>query len=310
MRAIGRRPRSRARASDITSSAAAPSLMPELLPAVTDPDASRLNAGLSVASDSRVASGRGCSSVSTVPPGVLDGDDLIGEPSGVVSGLPALLRGEREGVLLLAADAAALDDVLGGLAHRVRVVRIGQARVREAPAEGRVVHRLLTARECGRRLGHDEGRAGHRLDAARDEDLAIAERDRVRGAHDRLEPRAAEPIHGLAGDLDRQAGEERRHAPDVAVVLAGLVRSPEDHVVDARRIEPGAVDERADDVRRHVVGPHVPERAAVATERSAEAVDDDRSSIGARAAHARDPTRSSAREHDALAACRVRRAAR
>ena len=38
--------------------------MPELLPAVTDPDASRENAGFSVANDSIVASGRGCSSVS------------------------------------------------------------------------------------------------------------------------------------------------------------------------------------------------------------------------------------------------------
>ena len=68
--AIGRRPSSRALASDVTSTAAAPSLMPDEFPAVTEPVPSRLNAGFSDPSDSRVASGRGCSSVSKGPRGV------------------------------------------------------------------------------------------------------------------------------------------------------------------------------------------------------------------------------------------------
>src|SRR5262245_17730708 len=53
----------RARSALVTTSAAAPSLRPLAFPAVTVP--SFLNAGLSFASDSRVASARGCSSVST-----------------------------------------------------------------------------------------------------------------------------------------------------------------------------------------------------------------------------------------------------
>ena len=92
---------------------------------------------------------------------------------------------------------------------------------------------------------------------------------------DRLEAGAAQPVDRLAGDLDRQPGEERGHAADVAVVLARLVRRAEDDVVDRRGVDPGALDERADDVRRQVVGPHVLQRAAVAAERRAQPVDDD-----------------------------------
>ena len=62
-----RAPRSRSRR------AAAPSLMPLELPAVTVPPAR--NAGRSFASASAVVSGRGCSSVSTPA----DGDELVGE---------------------------------------------------------------------------------------------------------------------------------------------------------------------------------------------------------------------------------------
>ena len=65
MRATGRQPSSRARASEVSNTAAAPSLMPEEFPAVTDPDASRLNAGFSDASFSSVVSGRGGSSTAT-----------------------------------------------------------------------------------------------------------------------------------------------------------------------------------------------------------------------------------------------------
>ena len=241
IRAIGRSPSSRARDSLMTSTAAAPSLMPELLPAVTEPEASRLNAGLSVGERlqgrvrPRMLVGREGARLAAL--GDLDRNDLIGEATGVAGRLPALLGGQREGVLVLAADAALLDDVLGGLAHRVRVVRIGQARVGEAPAERRVVHRLLAAREGGGRLGHHQRGARHRLDAAGDEDRSIAVGDGVGGADDRLQARAAEAVDGLAGDPGRQAGEQRGHAADVAVVLARLVRRAEDHVVDRAGVD-------------------------------------------------------------------------
>ncbi len=80
-RAIGRRPSSAARDSEVTRSAAAPSLMPLLLPAVTEPEASRLKAGFKPASCSRVVSGRGCSSRSTVVVAPLAAGTSIGTTS-------------------------------------------------------------------------------------------------------------------------------------------------------------------------------------------------------------------------------------
>ncbi len=76
IRAIGRRPSASARSASTTSSADAPSLIPELLPAVTEPPAAK--AGLSAARASAVESGRGCSSRSTtvtapLRPGTLTG---------------------------------------------------------------------------------------------------------------------------------------------------------------------------------------------------------------------------------------------
>ena len=55
--------------------------------------------------------------------GHLDGHDLLVEPAGLDGRYGPLLALERERVLALPADAVALGDVLGGLAHRVRVVQ-------------------------------------------------------------------------------------------------------------------------------------------------------------------------------------------
>ena len=51
--------------ADMSMTAAAPSLMVEEFPAVTDPLPSRINAGLSLLKPSKVVSGRGCSSLET-----------------------------------------------------------------------------------------------------------------------------------------------------------------------------------------------------------------------------------------------------
>ena len=93
-------------------------------------------------------------------------------------------------------------------------------------------------------------RPRHRLDAAADEHVAVADGDRVGRRVDRLEPRAAQPVDGQAADLDREAGQEHGHPRDVAVVLAGLVRAAEDDVLDERGVDAGAVDDRAQDRAR------------------------------------------------------------
>ena len=224
-------------------------------------------------------SARGCSSRSTTSGspfrcGTDDRDDLVGEPAGLDGGDGPLLALERERVLALARDAPALGDVLGGLAHRVRVVALGQARVDEPPAERRVGHLAVAA--VVRRLGLelDVRRAGHRFDAAADEHVAVADRDRVRRRVDRLEPRAAQPVDGQATDLDREVREQERHPRDVAVVLAGLVGAAEDDVLDEAGVDAGTVHQPAQDRGGQVVRPDAGQGAAVATDRGPDRLDD------------------------------------
>ena len=119
-------------------------MIPELLPAVTVPPSGR-NAGRSLASASMRRVGAGML-VALDDDGLAlslrdgDRDDLVGESARLDGSDRALLALERERVLALARDVPALGDVLGGLAHRVRVVALGEARVDEAPAERRVRH--------------------------------------------------------------------------------------------------------------------------------------------------------------------------
>ena len=121
----------------------APSLMPELLPAVTEPALVR-KAGRSLASASmrrvrpRMLVARDDRSASPFRPVTSTGTICSSNRPASIAAIGALLALQREGVLLLAADAPPLGDVLGGLAHRVGVVLLGQARVDEPPAQRRV----------------------------------------------------------------------------------------------------------------------------------------------------------------------------
>ena len=197
-----RRRASRARSSDAITSAAAPSLIPDELPAVTVPPAR--NAGFSAASFSSVVSGRGCSSRTTSPTGTSSSSKRPASRGG----RPALLRVERERVLVLARDAVALGDVLARLAHRLEREHRLHARVREAPAEVRVVDGDVAARERLVRLRDRERRARHRLDAAGDEQVAVA------GHH-----RVAAPQRPPSGRT-RTAGSRSRPRPTAAAPRA------------------------------------------------------------------------------------------
>ena len=86
------------------------------------------NAGRSFASASADVSARGCSSRLTttglaLPLRDRDRDDLVVEPAALDRGDGLLLARERERVLASRVDLPALGDVLGRLAHRVRVVQ-------------------------------------------------------------------------------------------------------------------------------------------------------------------------------------------
>ena len=127
--------------------------MPELLPAVTVPP-SGLKAGFRRASASSERVGaRVLVAIDderlALPLRDRDRDELVGEPAGLDGGDRSPLALERELVLALTRDAPALGDVLGRLAHRIRVVPLGKARVDEPPAERRVGH-LASAAVVGR----------------------------------------------------------------------------------------------------------------------------------------------------------------
>ena len=95
------------------------------------------------------------------------------------------------------------------------------------------------------------------------------------GADDSREPGGAQAVDGDAGDGVGKPREQRRHARDVAVVLAGLVRGAEPDVLDLLRGNARARDRLLDRDRREIVGAHVRERAAVAADRRANGGEDD-----------------------------------
>ena len=113
--------------------------------------------------------------------------ELVVEAAGFRRRSPALLRPQPERVLLLARDLPALRDVLAGLAHRLERKQLLEPRVRKAPAERRVPHRPVAARERTLGLRHHERRARHRLDTARDEQVTVPGDDRVTCTDDRAQ---------------------------------------------------------------------------------------------------------------------------
>ena len=114
------------------------------------------------------------------------------------------------------------------------------------------------------------GRYGGALAGVRPDDLATHV---VRALEERgLDPeRVDEVVFGAAN----QAGEDNRNVARMAVLLAGLVGVAEHDLVDARRVEP-ALRQRPHRVGRQVVRPDAGQRAAVAAERRAHRVVDER----------------------------------
>ena len=184
-----------------------------------------------------------------------DGDDLLGQPAVLLRRHGLVLAADSEGILVGAADAELLGDVLAGLGHGIDAVLLLHQRVDETPADGGVVD-LRIAREGGLGLGHHEGRAAHRFDAAGDHDLGLAGLDCARRDGGGVHARAAEAVDGRARNRLRQAGQKQRHARDVAVVLAGLVGAAIDDVVYGLPVDGGVpFHQRLERHRAEIVGP-------------------------------------------------------
>ena len=191
----------------------------------------------------------------TAPPRDRHGNDLRVEPPRLDGRHRPPLALQREPILEIAPDLPALRDVLGRFAHRVRVVHRRQPGIREAPAERGVEDLAVAAVERLLRLGHHVRGPRHRLDPTRHEHVAIVDRDGVCRRVDRLEAAPAQPIDRLPSDFDRQSREQERHSRHVSVVLAGLVRAAQDHVLDERRVDARSVHDGPNDDGPQVVRP-------------------------------------------------------
>ena len=74
----------------------------------------------------------------------------------------------------------------------------------------------------------------------------------------------------------RKAGEQQRHARDVAVVFSGLIRASQNYIVKRTPIHGGvALNQGLERNRREIVGADRGERPAVAAEGSPDCVTDE-----------------------------------
>ena len=134
---------------------------------------------------------------------ILTGDDLVLERPAFCAASALCLRGGGEVVLLLAGDLPALRDVLGGVAHVVAVEGIPQPVADHRIDELGIAHLDAVAQmDAVRRLAHA-------LLAAGDDDLGIAVADRLIAERHGAQPRAAELVDAVGGDLERDAGGDR-----------------------------------------------------------------------------------------------------
>ena len=171
----GSTPSSRAFSSDAITSAAAPSLMPdEFRPSRFRPRGTPASAPRASRRSCRAADARRASTSPT-------GTSSSSKRPASARRRPAALRLERERVLILARHAPPLGDVLARLAHRLEREHRLEPRIGKAPAERRVPRGLVAARKRRVGLGHRERRARHRLDAAGDEEVAVARHDGMTG---------------------------------------------------------------------------------------------------------------------------------
>ena len=195
MRTSGLMPRRLASASVISTAAAAPSLRPEALPAVTVPSLSK--AGRSFCH--RVQRRAVADILVLIDDGVafaaLDGHrhDLVLEAARLLRRFGLVLRGDRERVLLFARQLPLAGDVFGGIAHVIAVEGVGQAVLDHGVDHLEVAHLDAAAQMRAMR------RHRHRFLPAGDDDLGVAGGDLLHAERDGAQARAAELVHAPGG---------------------------------------------------------------------------------------------------------------
>ena len=176
------------------------------------------------------------------------GRDLGLELAGLDRGDRLLVRGQGERVLVLARDLPFLGDLLGGDAHAV--------------GDGHVLVVGEHLRAQGDLVAHHRHHR-HRLGAAGQHQVGVAEADLVGRQRHGLQAGRAEAVDGLRGDGVGQAGQQHADARHVHALLALGHGAADDRVVDAADVDARRLrDDGAQHVREHVVGTGVAENAA------------------------------------------------
>src|SRR5262249_60225949 len=106
-------------------------------------------------------------------------------------------------------------------------------------------------------LGPHAGSAGHALDAAGPEEVAVVGLNGSCGLVDCLQSGPAQTIDRGAWNRIGQPREKRRVARDVAGILTRLVRTAEIDIFDFFLVDSGFVDQFSDDVSAQVIGSNV-----------------------------------------------------
>lgn len=96
--------------------------------------------------------------------------------------------------------------------------------------------------------GHDVGGQAHVLHAAGDDDFGVAAANRLGSQVQRLEPGAADLVEGHCRHGVWQAGIDRGLAGGV-LPGAGSQHLAKNHLIDLGRVEPGLLQQAADDGR-------------------------------------------------------------
>ena len=183
--------------------------------------------------------------------------------SHLVGQSPSLLTEDGEAILLITRDVELPCDVLRRFTHRVRMMELGEGRIRESPADRGVVD-FGNPVEGGRALGHDEWSAAHALDTAGDEHVPMARFDHSCRYVDGFKAGSAKSVHGAPRNSLWQTCQKGGHSGDVAIVLACLVRGSEIDLVDRRGIDSSLRDGLANGDGGQIVGTHGGKTAAVA----------------------------------------------
>ena len=199
----------------------------------------------------------------------LDRGDLAVEAVLVPGPLGSLLRQEAQMVEVLASDAAALGDSLGG------GELVGHVDVPRRRADQRAVRACVGA----------EADAAHRLDTAGNADVDRAGRDQAGDQMVGLLGAAALAVDGGRADLLGQARGQPGDAGDVVGLLAVLGDATADGLLDLVGVDAGLLDHGLLDGPQQFGRMQTGQPAAALSDGAAGGFDDDRITHGVRLEH-------------------------